>query len=447
MTDQSNSQIPHGLEPPFQITSDKTQYVFWEGPAEIRQQSFTQSGYARLIFDLYPLPEFTFDFAPSSSSYFKHTRCQPELSEAILDCGPTFGQITCNISHIDANISGDVVSKVEEQNESTKFHEAVFIVINGPHLLGGPLKRGEHRFHGRLNASTATHEITIDAMKGDDQERNTVYEATHVARCKFLTQQTYADIEELGSHLFRVLSLMRCRWVGILGPWLYDSSGNLVEVQPRITKTTRNGGTLSWFHPTMDASFQNFYSCMYSAFRDETRESALQTAIHWLVEAEQCAGGIEGSLILQQSALECLAWLEIMVIRGLHSNSQFKVFSASEKIARLLSLHQISSDIPLMSTHINSYAKEFTLSNLIDVLAHVRNALVHAEPKKAERLFSRKEGDEERSDLWFQIGGILQQALLASIGYEGVILRRDLGRTCSHQTITPAPWAKTLTSK
>lgn len=439
MTETNDPKVPLGLEPPFPITNDKSQYIFWEGEAELRQQTFTLRGYARILLDLYPFPEFTFDFAPNFNSSQRQTLPKIELSKAILDCGPHFGQIICDISFIDANIAGEVVSKVERPAEIANVHEAVFIIFNGPHILGSPLRRGDHRFFGRLTARAATHEITIDAMKGDAQERNTVYEATHVASCRFLTQQTNADIEELGTHLFRVLSLMRCRWAGILGPWLYDSSGNLIDVQPRVTKTTRNGNSRSWLYQTTDDSFHNLYSCMSSAFQDETRESALQTAIHWLIESEQCAGGIEGALILQQSALECLAWLEIVQVRKLCSESGFKGLPASDKIRWLLSLNNICCDIPSTSTHIHDYAKATNLPNLVTALTDVRNALVHAEPKKAEKLFGRKKGDEERTELWYQIGGVLQQAFLGSIGYKGMIFRRDLGRVYSHQAISLAP--------
>lgn len=203
-----------------------------------------------------------------------------------------------------------------------------------------------------------------------------------------------------------------------------------------------NGGATSWYHKMMQSSFDDFYKSMYCAFQDETLGPALQTASHWLVESEQCAGGVEGSIILQQSALECLAWLEIVLVRKLCSESGFKSLPASDKIRWLLSLNNISCDIPAKSAEIKVYAKAFNLVNLVEVLAHVRNTLVHAEPKKAEQLFSRTNGDEERGDLWYQIGGILHQVFLASIGYRCKILRRDVDCEYATQATKVVPWAK-----
>ena len=146
--------------------------------------------------------------------------------------------------------------------------------------------------------------------------------------------------------------------------------------------------------------------CLIStAFTNEDRAQALETALHWLVESEQCAGGVEGAIILQQAALECLAWREIVLERRICSESGFKSLPASDKIKWLLSLHNIQAAIPDKSAPIKSYAKAFNHEDLIDVLVDVRNALVHAEPKKAARLFGRNQGDEERGGLWYQVGG------------------------------------------
>lgn len=152
---------------------------------------------------------------------------------------------------------------------------------------------------------------------------------------------------------------------------------------------------------------------------------------------------MEGAIILQQNALECLAWLEIVVLRQFCSESGFKSLPASDKIRWLLSLHKIQADIPNNSDSITSYAKAFNLRDLIDVMFDVRNALVHAEPKKAARLFVRNQGIKERGDLWYQVGGILQQAFLASIGYQGMMLRRDVDAEYAVGAVKRVPWAVT----
>ena len=239
---------------------------------------------------------------------------------------------------------------------------------------------------------------------------------------------------------------MKCRWVGLLGPWLYDASGEQIGFRLSITKTMRNGGTISWCYETMRDCFAELFPSVCYAFANEKRAASLQTALHWLIEAEQCAGGVEGAIVLQQAALECLAWLQVVQERRLCSESGFKSLPASDKIRWLLSLYGIEAAIPKESGPIRSYAKAFNLSDLIDVLVNVRNALVHAEPKKTERLFARKTGDDERSHLWYQVGGILQQAVLASIGYNGWMLRRDVDSVFAAGAVRRVPWAKVCES-
>jgi len=75
------------------------------------------------------------------------------------------------------------------------------------------------------------------------------------------------------------------------------------------------------------------------------------------------------------------------------------------------------------------------------VLADVRNGLIHAAPKQAARLFARDNGEEERSDLWYQCGGLLQQAMLASLGYEGQVLRRDVDAEYASGAVSDVLWA------
>lgn len=441
MDDQTTQALLDALKPPIQLSSDQSQHVIWEGDTVLRQGLRSQVGKAKIIFCMHPAPEFRFEFVHHKTPDFFESWFKSGLSDATINCGEPFGEVVCKVTNSGSEISGYLDSQTHKIGDSSAPLKAVFIVINGPHVHGERLNRGNHSYLGRLTSTVVDHKVIIDALQSESTLRNAVYEPTHVASCEFVKPTNLESIEQVGSHLFRVLSLMKCRWVGLIGPWIYDSTGKLVATRLSVTKTMRNGGAISWYHKMMCSSFNDFYKSMYCAFQDKIRGPALRTASHWLVESEQCAGGVEGAIILQQSALECLAWLEIVLVRKLCSESGFKSLPASDKIRWLLSLNDISCDIPNKSTSISAYAKAFNLANLAEVLADVRNALVHAEPKKVERLFSRTNGDEERGDLWYQTGGILQQAFLASIGYTGKMLRRDVDCEFATQATKLVPWA------
>lgn len=294
MNDQSVESIPDGLELPIQLASDQSQYVFWGGEAELGQDSRTQNDNAETIFCMHPAPEFRFEFGPHTTSDLLETWFELELGEATINCGESFGEVVCYVTNSGTKISGYLEPQTQTVGTKAVAHNAFFIVINGLHVHGGPMKRGNSSFTGRLQSGVDGHNIVVDALKTDPTQRNVVYEPTHVASCEFAKPVNVESIDEMGSHLFRVLSLMKCRWVGLPGPWICDFSRKLIELRLFVTKTCRNGGAISWYHKMVRSSFHDLFKSMYCAFQDETRGPALQTASHWLVESEQSAGGVEG---------------------------------------------------------------------------------------------------------------------------------------------------------
>ncbi len=426
------AEVPKGLDAPIEIGTAVEQFEVWSGKTKFRQKGNETAGQGRVFLDILPVPEFRFEFTP-----------EPPLGAGVLECGPLIGAIDCHVTQTGEVYSGHIEGQANNNDAlPSSVASAVYIVINGPNVNGSPIRRANQRFCGRMTAKAEGVEVIVDRLASKKQERRCIYDSTHVVRCAFSDGATIQEVDTVSTNLFRSLSLMKCRWVGLLGPWLYDSSEKEIGFRLSMTKTMRNDGTISWCHETMGDCFAEFFPSVFSAFTNEKRSAPLQTALHWLIEAEQCAGGVEGAIILQQAALECLAWLEVVKERRLCSESGFKSLPASDKIRWLLSLHQIEAAIPDKSDPIRSYAKAFNLTDLIDVLVDVRNALVHAEPKKADRLFGRNKGDEERSDLWHQVGGILQQAVLASIGYNGVMLRRDVDSVFAASAVRRVPWAE-----
>jgi len=115
--------------------------------------------------------------------------------------------------------------------------------------------------------------------------------------------------------------------------------------------------------------------------------------------------------------------------------------SMAGKESWLTSLYSINTGIPPHCQEIAAYGNANNLKDLLEVLADVRNALIHGTPKKVERLFKRQRGDDERTELWYQIGGILDQVLLAVIGYQGKVTRRDLDVQLKTSAIKQVPWA------
>lgn len=440
--DEQFSKVPHGLESPVDLGCGKYQFEVWKGNTTLFQGKMVTRGEARVFLNLMPIPEFLFELTPEEQPSLKDMFLGRDLTDGHMECGPRLGTLSCLVTKAGATISGYVMEQECGDCEKTLYTSAKFVVLNGPFVYGTPIVRGESSFTGRSTVRVDDVEVILDLLSSKKQSRESVYEPTHVAYSTFSEPVSIKRIDELRTTLFRCLSLMKCRWVGVLGPWLETVDGTGVNFNVAVTKTERNGGTISWCDQMMRECFGELFPAIVAAFSDDIRTDALKTAFQWLVESEQCAGGVEGAVILQQAALESLAWLEVVGVRRICSESGFKSLQASDKIRWLLSLNNITPEIPSHCVTTRSYAKEYNLKDLIDVLVDVRNACVHAEPKKASRLFARSAGNEERSEIWYQIGGLLHQAFLASIGYHGKMSRRDLDVEFTAHTIKDVPWAK-----
>jgi hypothetical protein len=435
---------PQRLTVPIEVDLNSDRIILWEGDTTLERDAEIESGVGKVLLNLLPVPRFEYEFTRSTK------RTIEEQLESItgkprriatMQVGDPIGPIRCQCTSINDAETGRVIEQCNVPPTTASISSAQFLVLNGPIIHGKAIEFQGTQHCGRLEASHDGVRVTMDKLSSEQPGDRKLLQFTHVVRCDFDASVPHLELQSLSKNLFRTLSLMKCGWVGLLGPWSFDSNGSLLTFQTKISKTKQNPGPPTWCHAMIDDSFSLLMPSLFKAFEDTQKQDALQTAFHWLVESQQCAGGVEGSIILQQSALECLAWFEVVQNRKLCSESGFKGLPATDKIRWLLSLSKINPAIPAKSTDISAYAREYNLSDLPEVLVDVRNALVHAEPKKMARILHRSDGSQERNELWYQVGGLLQQAFLASIDYQGRILRRDVVADWSTDAITPVPWA------
>jgi len=87
---------------------------------------------------------------------------------------------------------------------------------------GDAIKAGRAFFGGRLQyVGPDSVTVTLDRLSSEKQSSRSLFGFTHVADIAFDRPRPLEDFESQATMLFRVLSLMRGRWVGLLGPWLY----------------------------------------------------------------------------------------------------------------------------------------------------------------------------------------------------------------------------------
>jgi len=395
-----------------------------------------------VLFDPLPRPSWRFHFGPaqkrSQQDQLENVFFGCSTGDAILETPGFLGSLPVYILSSSKSSSG-IVNCVDPR-DIPEIRSAVFGIINGPQTHGKAISRGRTAMVGRLSASVQGLKVTLDSLGTSSPNSRTCFSPTHVARLDFDHLVSAAEVEQAKLTLFWTLSMMRQGWVGLVGPWLYADNDKLLSIQTGITKSMRLPLGQTWCLEQIEDAFEMLFTSMTKQLADKNRSEPLVSALHWLIESEQCAGAVEGSIILQQAAFECLAWLEVVQTRKLCSRNQFDKLSAAEKIRKLLSLNNISATIPSKCPEVMGYAKEFNLGCLTDVMVDVRNALIHAEPKKIAKLFFRQSGSDERTQLWSQIGGVLQQAVLASLGYDGLMMRRDIEEQYAANAVVDVPW-------
>lgn len=441
-TVQNGRAIPQCMSPPCSVDDTTEVLELWSGNAELKQPRCTLSGASRVFIDLLPSPAVKFEIQADNCNVGIHELFCANLDVGELTSTAPVGRLRVQpFSSNGSFVTGAVETWIDAPGDAIT--SAKFLIINGPFLRGEPLRRGSACFTGRLQVKVNGATVTVDPLTVDKQSRRSVFQFTHVAQIRFDSPQAITAVELIRNSLFRTLSLMRGRWVGLLGAWLFDGD-QLVHVCPNVTKTSRNGGSHSWCDDSILGVFDELFCCLHAAYQDPKRGEAIQTGFHWLIESSLCAGGVEGSLVLQQAALEALAWYDIVVRRRLCGESGFEKLPASDKIRWLTSLYSIPTTIPPHCKELIAYANAFAhlkMKDLPEVLADVRNALIHGTPTKVDRLFGRVRGDDERTELWYQLGGILEQAILAMVGYQGMVIRRDVDSVLQVNAVKIVPWA------
>ncbi|QDU15258.1 hypothetical protein CA11_30790 [Gimesia maris] len=444
--DNRDDSSSERLEFPCEIDKESGMIEFWSGKTTLSKDGNATVGSGKIIFENSPKPKVFFEFESDEKQNPKEILNSLFNSDKFgayeMACDKPVGPIKVNVTDRNNNmqfLSGYLCEHVETD---PLIFSIKYLIINGPNVFGKVLEGSNTVFEGRTEIKVDGLDITIDQIVDKKKSNRSSFIFTHVIEVRYEDKHSKIDIDLIGSVLHKTLSFMCGYWVGVVGPWAYSETNELIRVFPRVTKTSMNQSKFSWYYEMMHGTLEELFHSILRAHREPKKYEVLNTGISWYIEAELGAGLVEGAIVLQQAALESLAWYEVVEHRKLCSVNGFNSLPASDKIRLLLSLYSISSSIPTKCNELVAYAKEYNLDDLICVLGDVRNALVHGMPKKVEKLLSRNNGSNERIDLWYQISGLLAQAILAIAGYQGKVVCRDLDVDFIHSAVKDVPWKK-----
>ncbi len=158
-----------------------------------------------------------------------------------------------------------------------------------------------------------------------------------------------------------------------------------------------------------------------------------QTAIYWYLSSNSGRRGVDGGIVLTQTALELLSWTYTVEDRGLITKDGFKRLTASDRLRLLFASLDIPSVIPASLAKLTALQKGWNWRDAMDGLTEVRNSIVHPEHKqygKYEKAFY----EAWNLGLWY-----LEMVLLRLFDHHGDYGNRLVSRGLG--AVVEVPWA------
>ncbi len=452
MDEQQDPNPPLRLKPVYSTASVNASVTLYEGDLVLTQDSKTLIGSGLVELDWLPRPKLRFDFHPDPEMGQR-----VELKTASLSMPDTGRQAVVTINKVgltsvpnpNASTISGVVDTFEVGNDS-ELNSIAFHIANFRNFAGRPVMH----LDGTLSTSRAVMEadgwfVTIDSLHDDamfaELETSGGFAITHVGRLERMGGQRFnaQESEPLFEALFRYLSFCRGCWVAPILTVGFDSNERRVWELWRDWKIERWREVDSWHNDFSVDGLERGFSGFYKRWMDEDWKEALLLALHWYVEANMCAGGVEGAVVLAQTSFELLAWTLLVEERRVLSEESFQPgkLPAMDKLRLLISACGIPLDIPSSLTQLVAFGKANGCSDGPQTLTQVRNTLVHSNPKKRRKLFDAdSQVREEASDLslWY-----LELIFLYLFGYRGEYSNRLRSGCWKGEEVETVPWAST----
>jgi hypothetical protein len=267
------------------------------------------------------------------------------------------------------------------------------------------------------------------------------YGLTHVGRLRRLDGANFRgqDGSDFLDHLFYFFSFCRGAYVSPILLVGKDAAGNCVWEKWAARKISPWKEVGSWFSEfaaqELGQAFKGFVLRSVSPVWDEP----LTLAIHWYVESNMCSGGIEGAIIMAQTAFELIAWTLLVEDRRTLGEDGFQKLPAVDKLRLILSFARVPLEVPPLLTELIRAAKGYNWTDGPQVITEMRNALVHANPDKRKKVFGA--GTKALFETWYLSLWYLELVLLSLMGYAGRYsnrLHREGWRGTEVETV---PWA------
>jgi len=409
--------------------------LLYKGFSEIIQGEDVVEGNATVLFAWFPYPHAKFEF-----THFTETKVAlDDFTLKLTELGVSAKAHASEITHYGADdryvISGYFYEPVV-QGKGQKLASLVFYLPNFPFFnISNTWGCGEEDeelegwleivFDGQFVFQTGDWRLVLATLPDSWDFEQLLqsqggYGLTHVCKLERLDRSSFSvdDARDLLKAFSYYLSFARGIWLAPILLSGYDALGEQVFEEWSSCRADSWQNTYLWFSPD-STELPSVFPGFLRKWQDETWRELVEQSIHWYVESSKQAGGVDGAIILQQTALERLAWVLCVEEKRNLSQDAFQKISAANKVRQLLSPFDIGLEIPARLINLIQLSKQLNWVDGPQAFAEIRNAIVHPNSKNRHKRSSAS--DAARQEAWFLGREYLELVLLKLFDYPYVL--------------------------
>lgn len=338
------------------------------------------------------------------------------------------------------HLKGILRNRLACSNDVSNLHLVTFYLCNFPDFLVYKSDRRSVDFE--LFCEADGWELKIVPVKNLREQIQTLVETggygfTHICRLKKIDDSKFSsqEINDLLTALFYFFSFARGFWCPPVLPVGRDEKGKVIWIEwgCRLSDRWSHNGH-SWFDSHHAEALPEILPGFLKIWKDATWENTIRSVVYWYVKSNVRSAGIDGGIILAQTALELLSWVyNVNYKKGLSAEA-FKRITASDQMRLMLVQLNIPVNVPEDLDNLKRLTKEFTKTKEApEILTEIRNSIAH--PTHKNKLAFKKAFYETWNlNLWY-----IEMVLLRLCGFVGHygnrLTRRWLGQ------VVPVPWA------
>jgi hypothetical protein len=457
VVDNLARDVPVAMEPPYEVSDPGEPVDLFSGEItiEVGELSFSAAARVRLLW--LPRPRFIAEvppFTPPREVYSKLFRVAfegPHEGVVTLDDGTRIEGATVRpgaLSRLNSDAPTATLSIAFDGPVVRRFGSeavAVSFLLPNCHLPHGtPLRHGNSFDTGRNVLCGGGWRVTVDTFDKSDEvmkklKAESGYAVTRFGRAEREDGQRVSP--EQAAELFEAmnwyLSFACGYWTGPIPARGVAADGSTSWEAWHLARVSPYRYRTSWLSRAAEDQLSEAFSGFMACWADHFWREIVKNAVHWYVEANACAGSIEGSIILTQTAFELLASAVLVERNSWLSEAGLERLSAADRIQLLFRWAGITTDVHPSQTHLASLAKTHNCPSAPAVMTVIRNTITHPTRKNRERYDNHP--DEARYEAW-QLGlWALELCLLRLFNYNGLYSNRI---TCKAAwEAEPVPWA------